>query len=162
MEPRAIANINGSIVPSPSPSKESTMSAIKEYMDFSSPVAADLQNLPTPLRNAITSTPTPRGSGADGPAGNDNDVDASSLWISPIKTPYFINGSSQSSTQQTEAPKTCPPKQQSIVFPDNGVIGRPRDGEEGNPQYAQRILLARRKSLQWMPKVGSPLAKSFK
>jgi len=63
-------------------------------------------------------------------------------------TPYFLH-------PQQLIQQTCPPKQtQQPLFPTvdsrNGL---------SSESIRERLLLARRKSLQFVPKVGSPLAK---
>lgn len=71
---------------------------------------------------------------------------ADSTYGSPT-TPYFLHPSKL--VQQT-----CPPKQsQELFFPVSGKI-------EDHPDAVmrQRLLAARRKSLQFAPRVGSPLA----
>jgi len=63
-------------------------------------------------------------------------------------TPYFLH-------PQQLVQQTCPPKQtQQPLFPTAGSRGGP-----SSEDVRQRLLLARRKSLQFVPKIGSPLAK---
>lgn len=69
-------------------------------------------------------------------------------------TPYFLR-------REELVQRTCPPKQH------QGIVGLGIAGENseesangvGSGVLMQRLLLARRKSMQWAPKVGSPLAK---
>jgi hypothetical protein len=61
--------------------------------------------------------------------------------------------------------RTCPPKaglgggegMDGLRFGEGG--GDASESANGSAVLMQRLLLARRKSLQWAPKVGSPLAK---
>ncbi|MCJ1245130.1 hypothetical protein MMC30_002331 [Trapelia coarctata] len=137
MEPRALANLNGSLVPSEAPAKVYfDLSPTKEFLNLSSPVRQ-------PLAPATSAPETPK------PATNEYD-DGASSWGSPT-TPYYLSKGAQLMQQ------TCPPKQtMQPLFPASGRI-------EDQPDEAvrQRLMLARRKSLQWAPKVGSPLGKAM-
>lgn len=63
-------------------------------------------------------------------------------------TPYYLK-------KEQLLQMTCPPKRTGgEVVMEEGATGG-----TGNGVLMQRLLLARRKSLQWAPKVGSPLAK---
>ena len=65
-------------------------------------------------------------------------------------TPYFLHP-----TELVQ--QTCPPKQtQQALFPLSGRINDQPDGS-----VRQRLMAARRKSLQFAPKVKSPLARNF-
>ena len=73
-------------------------------------------------------------------------------------TPYFLR-------KEELVQRTCPPKaglgggegMERVRFGE--VEGDASGSATGNGVLMQRLLLARRKSLQWAPKVGSPLAK---
>ncbi|KAI9766631.1 MAG: hypothetical protein M1840_006442 [Geoglossum simile] len=138
MEPRALANINGNLVPCDLPGPRASMSPTKEFLTFSSPPPVPMErrerresNIPklptTPLQQTTTSY------------GDDGDMSP----LSPT-TPYFLKP-----TEMMQ--RTCPPKAM-------GGTGRLvfLDKDEG---VRRRLLLARRKSLQWAPKVGSPLGR---
>lgn len=87
----------------------------------------------------------------------------SSQLQSTLETPYFLHPSNL--IQQT-----CPPRQQqeggvlffpvskpsstSSLFPVSGRLD-----DQPDEAVRRRLVLARRKSLQWVPKVGSPLAR---
>lgn len=96
--------------------------------------------------NAAFDTPKPREirvatDGSGGPAAFD---------YSPT-TPYFLHGPSHLVQQ------TCPPKQTGeLLFPISGRIE-----EQDDAKLRQRLILARRKSMQFAPKIKSPLAKGF-
>lgn len=53
--------------------------------------------------------------------------------------------------------RTCPPKRTTFVEPGHGILGREKD-----ESVHMRLMAARRKSLQFAPKVGSPLSKAWK
>ena len=144
MEPRALANINGNLVPCDSPpAKEvaaarTNFSPTKEFLTFSSPASR--------RDTFIISPTTPQQQQQQRRTMNDFDDDNMSL--SPT-TPYFLHPS-----EITQ--RTCPPKPR-LLFPEaveGGSVGQRED-----EALRQRLLLARRKSLQWAPKVGSPLGR---
>jgi len=141
MEPRALANLNGSLVPSETPAKALSfdLSPTKEFLNLSSPVREPLlpASQPETPRAAAAMNEYEYGEGA-------------SSWGSPT-TPYYLRQGAQLMQQ------TCPPKQSlQPFFPASGRI-------EDQPDEAvrQRLILARRKSLQWAPKVGSPLGRAM-
>jgi hypothetical protein len=134
MEPRALANINGNLVPCDYSAPRTSMSPTKEFLTFSSPpptIGRKESNIPKPPITPPQQTTTSYGDDGD---------------MSPLSptTPYFLKP-----TEMVQ--RTCPPK---------AVGGAGRlvvlDKDEG---VRQRLLLARRKSLQWAPKVGSPLGR---
>lgn len=139
MEPRMLANINGNLVPAESPAKQTQdISPTKEFLTFSTPASRrdtfeiQPQAPETPI---ILQAP-----GEDG-------FDESPL--SPT-TPYYLSKGAQLVQQ------TCPPKQtQELLFPVSGRIE-----DQPDERMRQRLLMARRKSLQWVPKVSSPLGRA--
>ncbi|KAL8752670.1 MAG: hypothetical protein Q9199_005577 [Rusavskia elegans] len=144
MEPRALANLNGSLVPAETPIKApaAEFPPTKEFMTFGTPVSRRetfeiLQQIPsTPVANVEMTY--------DGAADED--------FNSPLSptTPYYLSRGAKLVQQ------TCPPKQsQELFFPLSGRI-------EDQPDAAlrQRLLVARRKSLQWASKVQSPLGRT--
>ncbi|KAI4276369.1 MAG: hypothetical protein LQ337_002540 [Flavoplaca oasis] len=145
MEPRALANLNGSLIPAETPSKAPPVeiSPTKEFMTFDTPVS---RRETFEILKQIPSTPvadieTTNGGTADGEDFNSP--------LSPT-TPYYLSKGAQLVQQ------TCPPKQsQELFFPLSGRI-------EDQPDAAvrQRLMMARRKSLQWASKVQSPLGRT--
>lgn len=120
----------------PSPASPSTLAPLE-----SAPATPAGTFSASDYHNAFE-TPKPRDlqqSGADG------------FELSPT-TPYFLHGPSALVQQ------TCPPKQQTqqLLFPLSGRIE-----DQSDESVRQRLVMARRKSLQFAPKVGSPLAKGF-
>ncbi|TFB02728.1 hypothetical protein CCMA1212_005108 [Trichoderma ghanense] len=63
-----------------------------------------------------------------------------------------------SPTREELLTRTCPPKAQKYLELGGGILSRPKDSDEN---VMQRLMAARRKSLQFAPKVGSPLAKMW-
>ncbi|KXX83287.1 hypothetical protein MMYC01_200255 [Madurella mycetomatis] len=192
MEPRAIGNLNGMLVPSPART--------------SSPSRGSRTAPTTPANGRRASAlwiRTPEESRADGSEHNsdssddDNDNgDYQDQWSAPLtpvpKTPapeaiarFVANISPDSespSAIHSEDPltrdageddddddnedgnnkqamllRTCPPKRTTFVEPAQGLLNREKD-----ERVLMRLMAARRKSLQFAPKVGSPLAKSWR
>lgn len=143
MEPRALANLNGSLVPSDAPAGKlvSDLSPTKEFLNLSSPA-------PVPQSPHPGTPGGPHGyASGNAPHGYASD-DGASTCGSPT-TPYYLSQGARLLQQ------TCPPKRtMQPLFPASGRI-------EDQPDEAvrRRLMLARRKSLQWAPKVGSPLGR---
>jgi len=141
MEPRMLANINGSLIPSETPAKVSfDLSPTKEFLNLSSPVS----------RRESISAPSPEPRTPTAIAyGHEEYDDGTSSWGSPT-TPYYLSKGAELVQQ------TCPPKRTlEPLFP---LSGRIEDQPDENVR--QRLMLARRKSLQWAPRVGSPLGRA--
>ncbi|KAI4194976.1 MAG: hypothetical protein LQ350_007462 [Teloschistes chrysophthalmus] len=142
MEPRALANLNGSLIPAETPSKAplADMSPTKEFLTFDTP-ASRRETFEIPKFNLPT-TPTAEPSRAD-------DYDGLDSPLSPT-TPYYLSKGAKLVQQ------TCPPKQsQELFFPLTGEIE-----DQPNEAVRHRLLMARRKSLQWASKVQSPLGRT--
>ncbi|KAI9854995.1 MAG: hypothetical protein M1813_000602 [Trichoglossum hirsutum] len=146
MEPRALANINGNLVSCDSPAVKdvaaarTSFSPTKEFLTFSSPASR---------RDSFAVPPTTPQQRLQ-QLGTDDHDDNDDMSLSPT-TPYFLHPS-----EITQ--RTCPAKPRLLFSPDamegGGIVGQRED--EG---LRERLLLARRKSLQWAPKVGSPLGR---
>ena len=132
-----LANMNGNLVPAETPSKlTEEMSPTKEYLTFSTP-ASRRDTFEIQPQMLVT------------PAAEGSDNTSTESPLSP-STPYYLSEGAQLVQQ------TCPPKQtQELLFP---ITGRIED--QPDEQVRQRLLMARRKSLQWMPKVSSPLGRA--
>ncbi|KHN97714.1 brct domain containing protein [Metarhizium album ARSEF 1941] len=151
MEPKAIANLNGTIV-----------SCLNQPTKVSS----------TP-RNRRESTmwirtPSDQGDSEDG------DLDWSCALLTPVpKTPapeaIAKYAAELPETPTTEVPsgiaspsrqsfltRTCPPKEGKYRELGEGILSHGKD-----EQVMLRLMAARRKSLQFAPKIGSPLAKTW-
>lgn len=142
MEPRALANLNGSLVPAETPSKAppAQISPTKEFLTFDTPASRR-----ETFEFQVEAPATP----AVGiPSIGEGEDDFDSL-LSPT-TPYYLSKGAKLVQQ------TCPPKQtQELFFPLTGTIE-----DQPNAVVRQRLLAARRKSLQWASKVQSPLGRT--
>ena len=142
MEPRALSNLNGTLIPTPSPSKKPTeLSPTKEFLIFDSPTPRRVSIYAPPPPEPVPTTPTHDEEGFDY---------ANMSFDGSPTTPYYLSKGAELVQQ------TCPPKQtRELLFPRSGVIE-----EQPNELLRKRLLLARRKSLQWAPKLSSPLSKA--
>lgn len=166
MEPRAIANMNGTLLPSTTPTRPSrkTMSPAKNA--FALPE--------TPFTSKSHRRVSVQWERSPSSSSSDEKIDDQTLILSPVpatpapedislygeeglygdetpggQTPYFLH-------KEQLVQKTAPPGKRYF------------DGENGNGGFLSekkdesvmmRLMAARRKSLQWAPKVGSPLAR---
>ncbi|KAL3417552.1 hypothetical protein PVAG01_10562 [Phlyctema vagabunda] len=165
MEPRALANYNGTLMtPSaktPNRTKDSfgfleTPGTSKSYRrresvqwmrsPASSNSSEDHVDDQTMALSPIPTTPGPDTISAYGEAYLDQ-LNAGAQTPGGAETPYFLH-------KENLVQKTAPPKQRYDVD-GNGVLSEKKD-----ESVMMRLMAARRKSLQWAPKVGSPLARS--
>ncbi|KAK2036682.1 hypothetical protein LZ31DRAFT_636446 [Colletotrichum somersetense] len=148
MEPRALANQNGMLVPTP-------VKAGRE--------ARTAPNTPMNRRDSTVWMHTPSDEAED----DDDDWEG---LISPVPaTPApealarYAAETPSASTEYDSSPtkallmQTCPPKPNNYAQMGDGILNRDKD-----ETVMQRLMAARRKSLQFAPKVGSPLAKAWK
>ncbi|KAK1598327.1 uncharacterized protein LY79DRAFT_598825 [Colletotrichum navitas] len=148
MEPRALANQNGMLVPTP-------VKAGRE--------ARTAPNTPMNRRDSTVWMHTPSDEAED-------DEDDWQGLISPVPaTPApealarYAAETPSASTEYDSSPtkallmQTCPPKPNNYAQMGDGILNRDKD-----ESVMQRLMAARRKSLQFAPKVGSPLAKAWK
>ncbi|OHW94160.1 hypothetical protein CSPAE12_07256 [Colletotrichum incanum] len=147
MEPKALANQNGMLVPTP----------VKAGRD-----AKTAPNTPMNRRDSTVWMHTPSDEAED-------DDDWQGL-ISPVPaTPApealarYAAETPSASTEYDSSPtkallmQTCPPKPNTYAQMGDGILNRDKD-----ESVMQRLMAARRKSLQFAPKIGSPLAKAWK
>ncbi len=170
MEPKALANLNGTLI---------TTSPVKASRDAqtapSTPINSGKGRRPTVLW--VRTPPELRGCfDGNGDDGEDRGVDdAESEWgLSPVPaTPApeeiarYAAGISMSDDSTTVVGangfgpdellmRTCPPK------PRTGVELAPAErSSTGEQHLMMRIMAARRKSLQFAPKIGSPLSRTW-
>ena len=71
------------------------------------------------------------------------------------ETPSGVYDSSEDMTQQSLLMRTCPPKPSHFLSMGEGLLPQLRD--EG---VEMRLFAARRKSMQFAPRISSPLAKA--
>ncbi|TVY88920.1 hypothetical protein LAWI1_G007237 [Lachnellula willkommii] len=175
MEPRALANLNGTLVPSSSstPARNTSRTPSKEFNVGETPFTAkskrrdssqwalspstsssseDKFEDQTLLLSPVPATPAPETISAYGENGLYGDETPGG------QTPYFLQ------TEQLMQ-KTAPPaKGRFFDTPEaednSGMeIGKGFLSEKKDESVMMRLMAARRKSLQWAPKVGSPLAR---
>ncbi|SPQ17967.1 3189078f-11c6-4b2d-b040-843fb01c3d55 [Thermothielavioides terrestris] len=179
MEPRAIANLDGILVPSSAGN--------------SSRGSRTAPSTPANNRRAsalwIRSPEVCLDDNENNDIAEDNDEHGGAKWAAPLtpvpKTPApetiariaanLSPGSTSPSSvgsvdsedplarnddsrrHQEMLTRTCPPKRTAFVELGEGILSREKD-----ERVLMRLMAARRKSLQFAPKVGSPLAKSWK
>ncbi|KAK7420162.1 hypothetical protein QQZ08_010518 [Neonectria magnoliae] len=159
MEPKALANMNGTLVSSP--------------VKGNSRTAPRTPITPKNRRESATWMFTPSEQGDED---MDDDVDWSNLMLTPVpKTPapdavarYAANLAPEtpsgeeeddlddSPTKENLLMRTCPPKKNPFLEMGAGILSKDKD-----EQVLMRLMAARRKSLQFAPKIGSPLARTW-
>ncbi|CAF3592858.1 hypothetical protein SNK03_001702 [Fusarium graminearum] len=160
MEPKALANMNGTLVTSPTkggsrttPSTPSNRRQSTQWMYTPSEQDEDEDMEDFEWSEAIL-TPVPKTPAPEAIAryaanldlesasADDDDDDDDDLDESPTKDALLM--------------RTCPPKK-SIREMGAGLLSQTKD--DG---VLMRLMAARRKSLQFAPKIGSPLARTWK
>jgi hypothetical protein len=164
MEPKAIANMNGSVVNSSS----------KERRE-SAPASPSTPN----RRQSSIWIHTPSDLGEEQEVKEEEDIEWSNLILTPVpktpapetimkfatETPSNIDEDDEDEGEDEEdatltreelLTRTCPPKAQKFVQLGGGILSKDTD-----EHVLLRLMAARRKSLQFAPKVGSPLAKMW-
>ena len=133
-----LSNMNGNLVQMETPSKNlPDISPTKEFLNLSSPLSR--------RESVVVLTEAPETPKAE----ELNFEGGESSWGSPT-TPYYLSRGAELVQQ------TCPPKQTlEMLFPLSGRIE-----DQPDEVVRRKLLLARRKSLQWAPKVGSPLGRA--
>ncbi|CAM1510138.1 Fc.00g004730.m01.CDS01 [Cosmosporella sp. VM-42] len=156
MEPKALANLNGTLVSSP----------VKGSHSQTAP------NTPVNRRESSAWMFTP----SDQADEDMEDHEWSNIILTPVpKTPapdviarYAANIDPEtpsvdddeddlSPTKDTLLTRTCPPKANPFREMGEGLLSQDKD-----EQVLMRLMAARRKSLQFAPRIGSPLAKAWK
>lgn len=154
MEPRALANLNGNLVPATqeTPAKAS-MSPTKEFLTFNTPASRRETFIVEPQQpegdeSTEGAAPVPSAPRDTFTTDDDNMLEDGSVWGSPT-TPYYLSKGAEL------LQRTCPPKQMGGLFPVSG-------NTEDQPDEAVRrkLLEARRKSMQWSSRIRSPLGRT--
>lgn len=167
MEPRALAKMNGELLSAATPNRN--MSPTKEFLHFpDTPVTSKSRRResvqwvrsPAPsspddetlILSPVPATPAPEtisAYGEDGLYGEDTPIG---------QTPYYL--------QNAELVQKTAPAGRRYVDTEQDGEDTSRTGmhagflsEKKDESVMMRLMAARRKSLQWAPKVGSPLAK---
>lgn len=169
MEPRALANMNGTLVPSMTPSRTPSGSLISPTKEF-----LNIQDTPATSKKGRRESVQWMRSPASSDIGKDEDEMS---FLSPVpktpapetisayaeegiygdetpgaQTPYFLH--KEQLVQQTA------PAQRFVDTEQKGpASGLEFLNQKKDESVMMRLMAARRKSLQWAPKVGSPLAR---
>ncbi len=184
MEPRALANLNGMLVTTPA-------KAVNRSVSLGGNAARELLALPnTPFtgkkgrRESVQWVTTPASSL------DDDEDEGETLLLSPVpKTPapemlshygeeglYGVEGDETPGGQtpyflhkEMLVQKTAPAGRKFVDTEveegegdDEGGFERGFLSEKKDESVMMRLMAARRKSLQWAPRVGSPLARGMK
>ncbi|KAL7821867.1 hypothetical protein V8C26DRAFT_419071 [Trichoderma gracile] len=164
MEPKSISNKDGSAVSSSS----------KERRESSSSASSSSSKTPNRRQSSIwVHTPSDPGDEER----EEEDIEWSNLILTPVpktpapetimkfatETPSNLDDDEDdeedgSPTREELLTRTCPPKAQKYLELGGGILSRSKDTDEN---VMQRLMAARRKSLQFAPKVGSPLARMW-
>lgn len=152
MEPRALSNVNGTVVRVAEPSTPSA-SGRRSGADQGAMVGYRKITPPTPTRTEQPSTPTQQTNRLAVPATpgyNFANIDA--IGMSPA-TPYFLSNRTKLVQQ------SCPPKQsgRGLFSVSAPVLSLEEDEEEVRRQKRARMEAARRKSHFHKPSTRSPL-----
>lgn len=157
MEPKALANMNGTLVSSPTKGSSSR----DGHMMFNTPMSR---------RDSTLWIRTPSDQGDE----QADDIEWSRFILTPApKTPApeaiareaanipqtpsaEMSDEETSPTKEARLMRTCPPKANTYHELGAGILSVEKD-----EQVLMRLMAARRKSLQFAPKVGSPLAKRW-
>ncbi|KAF4343363.1 hypothetical protein FBEOM_2661 [Fusarium beomiforme] len=159
MEPKALANMNGTLVNSPTkggsrtapstplrrrestqwmhtPSDQGDEDEEMEDLEWSEAILTPVPKTPAPEAIARYAANL----GPDTPSDDGEDDD---MGDSPTKDALLM--------------RTCPPKANPFREMGAGIISETKDDN-----VLMRLMAARRKSLQFAPKIGSPLARTWK
>ncbi len=187
MEPKALANLNGMLVEAPSKSGSNSGGARDCHTAPSTP--ANRRDSALWVRTPENNSEERHGSGGDDADGDEDDDDLMLTPVPKTPAPeviaYFAANvtpassvgdgdddqdgvgrpSSAAAAREQLLQRTCPPRPgmdsmsneaASYAALGEGVLAREKD--EG---VLQRLMAARRRSLQYAPKVASPLSKAW-
>lgn len=179
MEPKALANLNGMLVATaPSKQQPSSSSTARDYCQSAPATPA---NGSSRRRDSSLWIRTPEDQIDPAIAAHDDDDDweGGASFLTPVpKTPApdaiaryaaalaeatptmtatGLSEDGEEEKREAMMTRTCPPKRTSVYHElGEGILTREKD--EG---VLMRLIAARRKSLQFAPKVGSPLARAW-
>jgi hypothetical protein len=177
MEPKALAKLNGTLVPSLSttPARNANMSPTREFLSFPDTPATSKSR----RRESVQWVRSPSSTSS-----NDEKMNDDTLMLSPVPaTPapesisaYGENGLYGDETPAGQTPyflhkeqlvqKTAPAQGRHFDIPgddehgSSAGMGQVFLSEKKDESVMMRLMAARRKSLQFAPKIGSPLAKA--
>jgi hypothetical protein len=164
MEPKQLANLNGTLVSSPSKGSLS-----RESM-------GDLNTPMSRRQSTMWMHTPPSDQEEEDHQGDDDGIEWSKILLTPVpKTPapeavahyaanlpetptgeIYEDDYDMSPTKEALMMQTCPPKSSIFVNMGEGILGSEKD-----EQVLMRLMKARRKSLQFAPKIASPLSKTW-
>lgn len=167
MEPRALANLNGTLFPSNSTTPvRKSMSPMKNPNSFAdTPLTSKSRR-----RDSVQWERSP----ASSSSGNDEKVDEQTLILSPVPAtpaPEVISAYGEEGLYGDDTPSAQTPYflEKEKLVQQTAPVRKFGDFEQGmshgfltekkDESVMMRLMAARRKSLQWAPKVGSPLAR---
>jgi hypothetical protein len=184
MEPRAIANLNGMLVPSPvrnnsrgsqtapsTPANSRRASGLwvrspeKSLDDYD----GDLDNPDNRDADAdgeeddtewATLTPVPKTPAPEAIArfaANISPGSTSPSSVGSVESEDPLTRDDNAQSREEMLLRTCPPKPTTFIELGEGILSKEKD-----ERVLMRLMAARRKSLQFAPKIGSPLAKTWK
>jgi hypothetical protein len=180
MEPRALANFNGTLVPSTAPHKSTYSFSSNSSSENSTPQTQksrrrqSVQWMKSPVRDedkdelgedAWMLSPVPA---TPAPEDIRDFVEGQNGWAAETpgaQTPYFFKkeklvqmtapgGNKKFADFEEEGDELAGEKE-----PEKGMGFGMGTAKERDQSVLMRLMAARRKSLQWAPKVGSPLAR---
>lgn len=181
MEPKALANLNGMLVPTPV--RNGGGPSVQRECQTAPATPANASG--RGRRDSSLWVRTPEDDSEDSyqgegePRNDAGDEDEDSVWGTSMLMPVPKTPAPETIARYVEAvtpdtptedgadederlrlvTRTCPPKQQQqqlFQALGEGVLARDKD-----ESVLQRLMAARRKSLQFAPKVGSPLARTW-
>lgn len=168
MEPRALAKLNASLAPStPGPTRPARKTM--------SPVKSTLFVLETPFTSKAHRRDSVQWVRSPASSAGDQSTEDETLVLSPVPAtpaPEAISAYGEDGIYGEETPSAQTPyflHKEQLVQKTAPPGKRYFDGEGGNGGFLtekkdesvmMRLMAARRKSLQWAPRVGSPLARS--
>ncbi|KAI2604577.1 uncharacterized protein GGS25DRAFT_466974 [Hypoxylon fragiforme] len=164
MEPKALANFNGTLV---TPMKTNT-GPPRDCMT--------VPNNHVSRRDSTVWMRTPSDHDEDEDAPSEHDWDRAVNMLTPVPktpapeavarfamdvtpdSPSTLSYDDDDGEREQLLMRTCPPKKSSNTFTD---LGEDFMGQNKNPTFIMRLMEARRKSMQFAPKVASPLSKAW-
>ncbi|KAE8349302.1 hypothetical protein BDV28DRAFT_63279 [Aspergillus coremiiformis] len=150
MEPRALSHINGTLVKAHTTLTSSRLSGVAAVGDFvksSTSTPSEMPSTPKRSKNSEAGYPEVDQKYFQTPKTPGYAFDMDAIGMSPA-TPFFLSQRSKLVQQ------TCPPKQlRQGLFSSSGL------SEEQSQKLRVKLEAARRKSLAFKPKIGSPLVK---
>jgi hypothetical protein len=181
MEPRAIANLNGMLVPSPvrnnsrgsqtapsTPANNRRASGLwirspeKSLDDDADQGGSDNRDADGEedgtewdTLSPVPKTPAPEAIARF--AANISPGSTSPSSVGSVESEDPLTRDDNAHSREEMLLRTCPPKRTTFVELGEGILSKEKD-----ERVLMRLMAARRKSLQFAPKIGSPLAKTWK